>query len=213
MAASPVSCTVKPAVFLQIGDVKTDASRCGVCVVDVSLPCGRPANIEEISFQNCYTSSVTVRLLRRGSGPDSSPRWSTAVRELQLMENPHTEGGSQDHVHIHRTQMEVDPDRVVLLRLILRQPSSAWLSFSLEDIKVFPHLDPDPEKELSDWLSDLTLVEQHPDVEGLPDPRTVSSSIQQMWALTEVMQSSQTTASMGRFHVDGRYDVSLLSLD
>lgn len=112
----------------------------------------------------------------------------------------------------------------------------------------------DPEKEVSDWLSDLTLVDQHPDLEvhfflllflylpqlpdiksflhhlyiwiypckrvpiqspnicflsvsqGLPEPQTVSSSIQQMWALTEVMQSNQTTASIGRF------DVSSLSL-
>lgn len=40
--------------------------------------------------------------------------------------------------------------------------------------------------------------------QDLPDPPTVSSSIQQMWALTEVMQTQQTTASVGRF------DVSLL---
>lgn len=40
--------------------------------------------------------------------------------------------------------------------------------------------------------------------QDLPDPHTVSSSIQQMWALTEVMQTQQTTASVGRF------DVSLL---
>lgn len=38
-------------------------------------------------------------------------------------------------------------------------------------------------------------------LKGLPDPETVSSSIQQMWALTEVMQSNQTTASVGRFDV------------
>lgn len=37
--------------------------------------------------------------------------------------------------------------------------------------------------------------------QGLPDPHTVSSSIQQMWALTEVMQTNQTTASIGRFDV------------
>lgn len=37
--------------------------------------------------------------------------------------------------------------------------------------------------------------------QGLPDPETVSSSIQQMWALTEIMQASQTAASIGRFDV------------
>ncbi len=38
-------------------------------------------------------------------------------------------------------------------------------------------------------------------LQGLPDPETVSSSIQQMWALTEIMQASQTAASIGRFDV------------
>lgn len=94
----------------------------------------------------------------------------------------------------------------------------------------------DPEKEVSDWLSDLTLADAHPDLEvptdkfvpeceldgvlshgaqatdrllihcvcvcqGVLDPHTVSSSLQQMWALTEVMQSNQTSASIGRFDV------------
>ncbi|MEQ2301114.1 hypothetical protein AMECASPLE_032646 [Ameca splendens] len=109
-------------------------------------------------------------------------------------------------------QMLVDADHVVSVRLILRQPSCAWLTFSLEEIKIFPHMEPEPKKEVSDWLSDLILVDQHLNAEGLPDPQTVSSSIQQMWALTEVMQTNQTTASIGRFDVDGCYDINLLSL-
>lgn len=39
-------------------------------------------------------------------------------------------------------QMQVDPDHVVSVRLILRQPSSAWLTFSLEDVRIFPHMEP-----------------------------------------------------------------------
>ncbi|TMS18831.1 Nicolin-1, partial [Larimichthys crocea] len=168
--------------------------------------------IEEITFKNYYTAYVTVRLLRRSPGQEVPAKWCTALRDLPLMANPHTEGGSQDYYSIHRMQMQVEPDHVVSVRLILRQPSSAWLTFSLEAIKIFPHMEPDPDKEVSDWLSDLTLVDQHPDLEGLPDPQTVSSSIQQMWALTEVMQTNQTTASIGRFDVDGCYDINLLSL-
>ncbi|KAM9408608.1 nicolin-1 [Pholidichthys leucotaenia] len=208
----PVACTVKPPVYLQIGDAKTDSVHSGVCVVDASLPFGKPVNIEEITFKNYYTAYVTVRLLRRNPAQDAPAKWSTAVRDLPLMENPHTERGSQDYYSVHRAQMQVEPDHVVCVRLILRQPSSAWLTFSLDEIKIFPHVELDPEKEVSDWLSDLTLVDQHPDVEGLPDPQTVSSSIQQMWALTEVMQTNQTTASIGRFDVDGCYDINLLSL-
>uniref|UniRef100_A0A3B5MEU3 Uncharacterized protein n=1 Tax=Xiphophorus couchianus TaxID=32473 RepID=A0A3B5MEU3_9TELE len=188
----PVSCTVKPPVYLQIGESKAEPVQSGVCVVDVPLPFGKP--VEEITFKNYYTAYVTVRLLRRPSGQDGPTKWVTALRDLPLMDNPHTERGSQDYFSIHRKQMLVEADHVVSVRLILRQPSSAWLTFSLEEIKIFPHTEP------------------LPDVEGLPDPHTVSSSIQQMWALTEVMQTNQTTASIGRFDVDGCYDINLLSL-
>lgn len=47
--------------------------------------------------------------------------------------------------------------------------------------------------------------------QGLPDPHTVSSSIQQMWALTEVMQTNQTTASIGRFDVSLTHSLLLPS--
>uniref|UniRef100_A0A667WJC5 Nicolin 1 n=1 Tax=Myripristis murdjan TaxID=586833 RepID=A0A667WJC5_9TELE len=208
----PVTCTIKPPVNLQIGDTKTDSPRSGVAVVDITLPFGKTVNIEDITFKNYYTAFLTVRVLRRIPGQEAPAKWCTALRDLVLMDNPHTEGGSQDYYSIHRTQMQVEPDHVVSVRLILRQPSSAWLTFNLEEIKIHPHVEPSPEREVSDWLSDLTLVDQHPDLEGLPDPQTVSSSIQQMWALTEVMQTNQTTASIGRFDVDGCYDINLLSL-
>ena len=38
-------------------------------------------------------------------------------------------------------QMQVESEHVVSVRLILRQPSSAWLTFSLEEIKIFPHVE------------------------------------------------------------------------
>ena len=59
--------------------------------------------IEEISFKNYYTAYVTVRLLKRGPGQEA--KWFTALRDLPLMDNPHTEGGSQDYCSIHRTQV------------------------------------------------------------------------------------------------------------
>ncbi|XP_037831484.1 nicolin-1 [Kryptolebias marmoratus] len=210
----PMASTVKPPVYLQIGHSTAGTAHSGVCVLDVSPPVGKPVSIEEVTFKNYYTAYLTVRLLRRSPEQNGLAKWCTAVRDLPLMDNPHTEGGSQDYYSIHRTQMQVKPDHVVSVRLILRQPSSAWLTFSLEELKLFPHTETlrEPEKEVSDWLSDLILVDKHPDLEGLPDPQTVSSSIQQMWALTEVMQTNQTAASIGRFDVDGCYDINLLSL-
>ncbi|KAJ0069100.1 hypothetical protein NL108_017832, partial [Boleophthalmus pectinirostris] len=121
--------------------------------------------IEEISFKNYYTAYVTVRLLRKIPGQETAAKWATALRDLALMDNPHTEGGSQDYCSIHRAQMQVVPDHVMSVRFILRQPSSAWLNFNLEEIKIFRHIEPDPEKEVSDLLSNLTLVDFHPDLE------------------------------------------------
>uniref|UniRef100_A0A8C4ZP00 Nicolin 1 n=1 Tax=Gadus morhua TaxID=8049 RepID=A0A8C4ZP00_GADMO len=186
-------------VCIQIEDITFKNYYCIVCI-----------QIEDITFKNYYCAFVSVRVLKRTPGQEA--QWSTALRDLPLMENPHTEAGSQDYYSIHRDQMLLVPDNVVSVRLVLRQPSSAWLTFNLEDIKIHPHTQPAPVKEVSDWLSDLTLVDQHLNMEGLPDPQAVSSSIQQMWALTEVMQTNQTTASIGRFDVDGCYDINLLCL-
>ncbi|XP_061730990.1 nicolin-1 [Nerophis ophidion] len=209
-----VTCTVKPPVYLHFGDSKEDPSHSGVCVLDVNLPFGKSVNVEAISFKNSYTAFVSVRLQRRTPGQEAAAaKWVTAVRDFPLMKNPHTEAGSQDFYAIRRTQMQIEADHVTALRLILRQPSCAWLTFSLEDIRIFPRTQTETDKELSDWLSALTLVDRHSDVEeGLPDPQTVSCSLQQMWALTEVMQSSQSSASIGRFDVDGCYDVNFLSV-
>lgn len=63
--------------------------------------------IEEITFKNYYTAYLTVRLLRRGRGQEAPPKWYTALRDLPLMGNPHTEGGSQDYFSIHRTQVGI----------------------------------------------------------------------------------------------------------
>ncbi|XP_035614842.2 nicolin-1 [Oncorhynchus keta] len=209
MSVNTVPCTVKPTVTLQIGDAETDSSRPGVYVIDVTLPIGQTVNIQEISFKNYYTAYVSVRLLRRDG--EGAAKWATCLRNHCLMSSPHTEEGSQDYCSVYRQQMLIEPDNVTSVRLILRQPSSAWLNFSVEDIKIHPCLNEDSEWDIPDWLSDLTQVDQLCDLQGLPDPQTVSCSIQQMWALTEVMQSNQTTASIGRFDVDGCYDINLLS--
>ncbi|XP_064823560.1 nicolin-1 isoform X1 [Oncorhynchus masou masou] len=209
MSVNTVPCTVKPTVTLQIGDAETDSSRPGVYVIDVTLAIGQTVNIQEISFKNYYTAYVSVRLLRRDG--EGAAKWATCLRNHCLMPSPHTEEGSQDYYSVYRQQMLIEPDNVTSVRLILRQPSSAWLNFSVEDIKIQPCLNEDSEWDIPDWLSDLTQVDQLCDLQGLPDPQTVSSSIQQMWALTEVMQTNQTTASIGRFDVDGCYDINLLS--
>lgn len=126
MEDQALSCTVKPAVYLNIG--AEAAARSGVCVLDVNLPVGTAADvscasgrdhwsrarlsqnacvlqIERIVFKNYYTAYVTVRLLRSRPGQEAPARWCTALRDLALMENPHTEEGSQDYCCISRAQV------------------------------------------------------------------------------------------------------------
>ncbi|XP_073208749.1 nicolin-1 isoform X3 [Lepidochelys kempii] len=47
--------------------------------------------------------------------------------------------------------------------------------------------------------------------QGIPDPEKVSSEVQQLWVLTEMIHANQTAARIGRFDVDGCYDINLLS--
>ncbi|KAG9260184.1 nicolin-1 [Astyanax mexicanus] len=210
MTGNPVNCTVKSPVALQIGDVVSDSFHPGVYITDIVL--GEPVNIQEISFKNYYTAYLTVRVLKKEVGSEEAPaKWVTCLRNHCLMANPHTEEGSQDYFSLYRQQMLTQPDNVTTVRLILRQPSSVWLNFNLEEIKIYPVMNEDSERDVPSWLSSITPAEEPLDMNGLPDPDAVSSSIQQMWALTEIMQSSQSSASIGRFDVDGCYDINLLS--
>ncbi|KAF5897207.1 nicolin-1, partial [Clarias magur] len=198
MRGDPVDCIVKSPVALQLGDVVSDSARPGVYITDIVL--STPVNINEISFKNYYTAYLTVRVLKNEEENDESPAtWFTCMKNYCLMSSPHTEGGSQEYFSIYRQQMLTEPDNVITVRLILRQPSSVWLNFNIQEVKIYTLADEESERDVPSWLSTITAAEEPLDLNGLPDPDTVSSSIQHMWALTEIMQSSQTSTSIGRF--------------
>ncbi|XP_073414996.1 aminomethyltransferase, mitochondrial isoform X4 [Dendrobates tinctorius] len=127
------------------------------------------------------------------------------------MPNPHMEEGSQDYVSVCRQQMACAADNVTSLRLVLRQPSPVWLSFTLEELQINPPGRQSPQKPCSWWLSRLPPGEELQKLhKGLPDPERVSSEVQRMWVLTEVMRSTQSTAAVGRF--DGPRRTALYDL-
>ncbi|NXS69569.1 NICN1 protein, partial [Pandion haliaetus] len=98
------------------------------------------------------------------------------------------------------------------VRFILRQPSPVWLHFTIEELQIFPSGQKSPQKDFPSWLSQLTPPEQPASLHGeLPDPEKVSTEVQQMWVLTEVIRARQAAARIGRFDVDGCYDINLLS--
>ncbi|KAI2650205.1 Nicolin-1 [Labeo rohita] len=203
MSAKAVSCTIKSPVALQIGDAVSDSSRPGVYITDINL--AEPVNIQEISFKNYYAAYLTVRLQRREDGSANCMKAPSSPKFVSLLAEVFSS------VYLGFFKMLTEPDNVTTVRLILRQPSSEWLNFSIEEINIYPCAKEDSERDVPVWLSTLTPVDEPLDLNGLPDPETVSSSIQQMWALTEIMQASQTAASIGRFDVEGSYDVKLLS--
>ncbi|XP_040125638.1 nicolin-1 isoform X3 [Ictidomys tridecemlineatus] len=109
-------------------------------------------------------------------------------------------------------EMLCDMTRVLELRLILRQPSPLWLSFTVEELQIYQQGPKSPSMTFPKWLSHPVPCEQPiPLPEGLPDPSRVSSEVQQMWALTEMIRASHTSTRIGRFDVDGCYDLNLLS--
>ncbi|XP_027692918.1 nicolin-1 isoform X3 [Vombatus ursinus] len=110
-------------------------------------------------------------------------------------------------------QMLCDMDKVLELRLILRQPSPLWLNFTLEELQFFQHGPQSPSSAFTKWLSHPAPYEQPALLlqQALPDPDKVSSEVQQMWMLTEMIRANRTTARIGRFDVDGCYDLNLLS--
>ncbi|XP_078059221.1 nicolin-1 isoform X1 [Mustelus asterias] len=213
MADESIACIIKSPIALQAGNVKTDLAKPGVLVIEVTFPRERIINLRTITFKNYYTAFLTVRLQRRVTAESDRKllKWKTCIRNMCLMPNPHTENGSQDYFSIARDQMLFEPDDVMTVRLILRQPSPVWLNFTIEDIKMY-ECDHDKDKVQGPWLSQLSPLERPLNLrEGLPDPEVVASSVQQMWVLTEMVRNNPTTNRVGRFDVDGSYNVNLLS--
>merc|ERR1712223_1510387 len=101
---------------------------------------------------------------------------------------------------------------VVSVRLILQQPSPVWKEFKIEDLKLFRMSSGLRVPPLPSWVTDddKTKVGKK-ELDGVPDLDTLSASLQQLWALAEEAASNQTDESLGRYEVDGCYDINLLA--
>ncbi|XP_023561747.1 nicolin-1 isoform X1 [Octodon degus] len=196
-----VPCHVKGAVALQVGDVRTFQGRPGVLVIDVTFPSAEPFELQEITFKNYYTAFLTIRV-RQHTSAHTPAKWVTCLRDYCLMSDPHSEDGAQEYVSLFKHQMLCDMARVLELRLILRQPSPLWLSFTVEELQIYQQGPKSPSMTFPKWLSHPGPCEQPALLlEGLPDPSRVSSEVQQMWALTEMIRASHTSTRIGRFDI------------
>lgn len=208
----PLDCIVKKPVLLKVGDKElANDHKFGVSAVDVIFPGSSTVEVGKLTFKNCYTASITVKLkVLEDTGNET---WKTAVKNYTLMPYPHFESGSQDHFTIFITNDIMKPSsQVIMLRLILKQPSPHWSNFSIEEVKCFP-LANTSNTLVPGWLQSIECNNQTAikSSQNFPNSDNVASSIQQLWAIVQELKSSKHSATIGRFDIDGSYDINLLS--
>ncbi|XP_031573709.1 nicolin-1-like isoform X2 [Actinia tenebrosa] len=205
---SSLDCIVRKPVFLRDGDL-TSEFKSGCAVVDILFPGHDTVNIVHLTFKNNYTASVELKAKIK---EDKGETWKVCIKKLVLMPHPHYEAGSQCYVSITSDMMCFPTDNVVMLRLILRQSSPHWATFGIENPKCYiPSLF---NLTSAPWLSNDNesndVAVPKPKHQGLPKSENVAELMQRMWAMTEEIKAAKTER-IGRFDIDGSYDVNLLS--
>jgi len=198
-------------------------------------------DVGEIHFRNYYVAFLTVRVRLKGAADDEDvwrtmvknkrlmddPHSEKGSHDLCILSrrdiwgsgagllstsslpgsNPHS-GGAIPMV-----------ENVVALRFILRQPSPVWKDFYLDDIKIYAPPPSEPHHAmltLPEFLKREENAQRRPDKAKmanivLPNVGAVSMELQQLWGLTELLKANQPTVGVGRYDVDGSYDINLLS--
>lgn len=205
-----LNCIVKKPVPLKIGDSANDNFKSGVAVVDVIFPGNNSVELGKLTFKNCYTASITIKLkILNGEGNET---WITAVKNYTLMPHPHFETGSQDRFSISISDITKSSSEVIMLRLILKQPSPHWNSFGIDEVQCYPPAITSSAL-VPDWLQSVAChsqvgIKSSP---NCPNSDNVASNIQHLWAEIHELKSAKHDTVIGRFDIDGNYDINLLS--
>ncbi|XP_055882303.1 nicolin-1-like isoform X2 [Biomphalaria glabrata] len=233
----PINCTIKHTVTLSPSSGRATASQgipfhSGCKAIDVYFPSVINPEIGAVEFQNDYAAFITIRVKTKATDQATKPAssdqdWKTVVNAFKLMPDCHAEMGSQDTFCITRKQFACDLNNVISLRFILQQPSPMWKDFNIHKIKLFKSSGNRKHFALPNWLTesgsskprrkelepgnDLMTKTEMPKVVGVPDIDILSSNLQQMWALAEEAAANQPEQSIGRYEVDGCYDINLLA--
>ncbi|XP_054751486.2 nicolin-1-like [Lytechinus pictus] len=216
-----LSCTLKKPVDLYAktsdGKDKLGPSfcACGVSVVDITFPNFEFVDIGDITFKNNYTGFMSMKLRRNKDDNQGGCKWLTCIKPTQLMPDVHCDISSQDYFTFTRDQMLVSPDKVTALRLILQQPSSVWAIFGVDNVVITEY---NEERvtvpPMVEWLEkhQYKLAQSpRPGSKSLLPVDEIAAGVQRLWALTAKVQEQQTESALGRFDVDGSYEVNLLS--
>ncbi|XP_019925544.3 nicolin-1 isoform X2 [Magallana gigas] len=234
MGDRPLHCSIKNPILLTVEDQK-NAFHSGCKVIDVTFPnvsspetqtvpisfCER---VGEICFKNYYTAYVSIRVKFKAAPENGAEageiKWKTCVRRMRLMPSPHKESGSQDYFAISKKQFSFEISNISAMRIILQQPSPVWKEFRIEDLRLYRSSEmlskPPP---LPAWLTEDSANSTKHKLElqtkakekGIPNLESISSSLQELWGLSEEMAINQSKTEIGRYEVDGCYEVNLLA--
>lgn len=108
-------------------------------------------------------------------------------------------------------QLTCDLNNILALKFILQQPSPVWLDFSITDVKLYKNIRTPYQNNLfSKWMKEEENKNDNPKKLDL-DVAAISSTMQQMWALTQQISNVKCDTSLGRYEIDGIYDINLLT--
>lgn len=212
MTDRPLHSHIKNPVILTISDGKTEFHS-GCRVIDINFPNISNPEVGEIHFKNSYTAFITVRAKFKAQAENGEvggdAKWKTCVRRFRLMPNPHMEEGSQDYFCLGKKHFMNELSNITQLRVILQQPSPVWKDFRIEELKLYRSAEMNKTPALPSWLIEDSGKSKKSD--SVPNLEAISSSLQHLWALAEEVGAKQTERALGRYEVDGCYEINLLS--
>ena len=237
MVDRPLHAHIKNPVILTISDGKNDFHS-GCNVIDINFPNITNPEVGEIHFKNSYTALITIKAkLKTPENGESAAagdsKWKTCVRRFRLMPNPHMEEGSQEYFCVGKKQFMIELSNVIAIRVILQQPSPVWKDFRIEDLKLYRTSEMNKPPPLPSWLTEDSGKTKKSDKNAgkhdndkfceklkserahccvtVPNLESISSCLQHLWALAEEVGARQTEKALGRYEVDGCYEINLLS--
>ncbi|CAE1273633.1 NICN1 [Acanthosepion pharaonis] len=206
----PLICSLQAP--LKIGVDKNWANfNSGYKVIQVNFPSLITPEVDEIHFKNNYTALLSIKVKFHEQTEAESGKWKTCLKRYKLMPHPHTETGSQSSFVVNNKQLTCDLNNILALKFILQQPSPVWLDFSITDVKLYKNIRTPYQNNLfSKWMKEEENKNDNPKKLDL-DVAAISSTMQQMWALTQQISNVKCDTSLGRYEIDGIYDINLLT--
>lgn len=133
-----LECDVRSPVYLELPLTHPPVDhmiRFGCQVIDVVV--STPSSIECLAFQNYYTHSITIKFVIAGRSTSDPMSWQYCIKDRVLMPQCHCEIGSQQRFIIGNKEFQQQLSNIQQLRIILKQPSSNWKSFGINDLTLY----------------------------------------------------------------------------